>query len=157
MEEARFGHRRGRHVLLRAICRTFGGDWGEAGSAHLYGEGFKRACSSRSGADNINVVQVSDNLSCLMCHSYALEGSLEREGEQDGAERVPLLHAAGGKDWGGVVWRPAEENLRRSAVRPGERMKECGGVFPSCVKDCLARDTVEGVFAVQGWARTTTV
>jgi hypothetical protein len=84
-----------------------------------------------------------------MCRGYALEGSLEREGEQEGAERVPLLHAAGGEDPGGVVWPPAKENPQRSAVRPGEKRKKCGGVFMSCVKDCLAGDTVEGIFAVQ--------
>jgi hypothetical protein len=73
-----------------------------------------------------------------MCHGYALEGSLEREGEQEGAERIPLLHAAGGEDRGGVVWRPSEENPRRAAVHPGEKRKECGSVFLSCMKDCLA-------------------
>jgi hypothetical protein len=110
MEDAQFGRCRGRHVVVRAVSRAFGGDWGEAGGAHLDGEGFKRVCSSRSGADNIDVVKVSDNLSCRMCRGYALEGSLEREGEQEGAERVPLLHAAGGEDGGGVVWRPSEKN-----------------------------------------------
>jgi hypothetical protein len=149
MEDAQFGRRRGRHVLARAISRTFGGDWGETSCAHLYGEGFKRVCS-RSEADNMNVVKVSDNLSCRMCCGYALGGPLQREGEQDGGDRVPLLHAAGGEDRGGVVWRPAEENSRRAAVRPGEKRKECGGVFLSLVNDCLAPDTVEGVFAVQG-------
>jgi hypothetical protein len=81
--------------LGRAISRTFGGDWGEAGDRHLYAEGFKRMCSSRSGADIIYVVKVSDNLSCRMCSGYTLEASLEPKGEQKGAERVPLLHAAG--------------------------------------------------------------
>jgi hypothetical protein len=54
--------------------------------------------SGRNGADIINVVQVSCDLSCLMCHGYALECSLEREGEQEGGERVTLLHAGGGED-----------------------------------------------------------
>jgi hypothetical protein len=110
MEDAQFGRRRGRHVLVRAISRTFGGDWGEAGGAHLYGEGFKRVNSVCCRADNINVVEVSDNLSCRMCRGHALEGSLKGEGEQEGAERVPLLHAAGGEERGGVVWRPSKEN-----------------------------------------------
>jgi hypothetical protein len=73
-----------------------------------------------------------------MCRDYALEGSLERDGEQEVAERVPLLHAAGGEDGGRVMWRPSEENPPRTAVRPGEKRKECGGVFPINVKDCLA-------------------
>jgi hypothetical protein len=102
---------------------------GEAGGAHLHGEGFKRVCSSRSRSwtDNINVVKVSDNLSCRMCRGYALEVSLDREGEQEGADTVPLLHAPGGEDRGGVLWRPS--------------WKERGGVFLSCMNDCLARGT----------------
>jgi hypothetical protein len=94
------------------MCHTFKGDGGEAGSAHLYGEGFKRVCSSRSRANNINVVKVSDNLSFRMCRGYALEASLERKGEQEGGQRAPPLHAAGRQDWGGVVWRTAQENSR---------------------------------------------
>jgi hypothetical protein len=58
MEHTQFGRCRGRYVLVRAISCTFGGDWGEAGSAHLYGEGFKRVGSSRSWPNNINVVEV---------------------------------------------------------------------------------------------------
>jgi hypothetical protein len=51
---------------------------------------------------------------------------LERKGEQEGGERVSLLHAAGGEDGGGVWWRPLEKNPRRAAVRPGEKRKKCG-------------------------------
>jgi hypothetical protein len=58
-----------------------------------------------------------------MCHGHALQGSLKDEGEQEGAERVPFLHAAAGEDRGGVVWRPSKENPRRAAVRP-RREKE---------------------------------
>jgi hypothetical protein len=150
MEDDQSGRCRGRHVLARAISRTFGGDWGEACSAHLYAEGFNFIGSVRCGADNINSVKVSDNLSRRMCHGHALQGSLERDSEQEGAERVPLLHAAGGEDWGGVVWHSSEDSPRRAAVRPGEEVMECGSVFLSCARDCLARDTVEGIFAVQG-------
>jgi hypothetical protein len=35
MEDAQFGRCSGRHVLVRAVSRTFGGDWDEAGGAHL--------------------------------------------------------------------------------------------------------------------------
>jgi hypothetical protein len=150
MEDAKFGRCRGRHVLVRTVSRAFGGDGGEAGCTYLYGEGFKRVGSVRCRADNVNVVEVSDNLSPRMCCGRALKGSLERESEQEGAERVPLLHAAGGEDRGGVVWRPSQENPRRAAVCPGEKRKECGSLCLSCVKDCLARDTVEGILAVQG-------
>jgi hypothetical protein len=48
------------------------------------------------------------------------------------------------------VWRPSEQGPRRAAVRQGEKRKERWYVFLSCVKDCLARDTAEVVFAVQG-------
>jgi hypothetical protein len=89
--DAQFGHRCGRHVLVLDISGTFGGDWGEAGGALLCGECFKRVCSSRSQADNIIVVNVSDNLSCRICCYYALKGSLELEGEQEGGERVPCF------------------------------------------------------------------
>jgi hypothetical protein len=128
--------------LYAALLEASGVD---ACGAHLYGEGFKGVGSVRCGADSINVVEVSDNLSRRMCRGHALEGSLERDSELEGAERVPLLHAAGGQDPGGVVWRPSDENPRRATVRPAEKLKECGSVFLSCVKDCLARDTLEGI------------
>jgi hypothetical protein len=139
----------GCNVLARALSRTSKGDWGEPGGAHLYGQGFKRVCSSRSGADDINVVKVSDNVSCGVCCGYTVKECLKREGEREGVERVLLPHADGGEDRGGFVWRPSEENSRRAAVRPGEKRKACGGVFLRCVKDCLARDTVIGVLAAQ--------
>jgi hypothetical protein len=120
----------------------------------LYGEGFKRMGSSRSWPYNINGVTVSDDLSCRMCPGHAMERTLEREGEQEGTEQVPQFHATGGEDLGGVVWRPGRRALAGKPATgcrtPRRERKECGGVFPSCVKDCLLRDTVEGLFAVQG-------
>jgi hypothetical protein len=113
-EDAEFGRCCGHHVLVRAVSHAFGGDRVEACSANLSAEGFKRVCSSRSGADNIVVVKVSDILSCRTCRGYTLEGSLVREGEQEGAERVPLLHAAGGGDGEescGAPWRRTRNRL----------------------------------------------
>jgi hypothetical protein len=48
------------------------------------------------------------------------------------------------------VWRPSKSNQQRAAVRPGGKWKECEGVSLCCLKDWLARETVEGIFAVQG-------
>jgi hypothetical protein len=85
-------------LLVRAIRRTLLGGWGQTSVAHFYGEGFKRIGSSRSWPDNIKVVKVSNDLSCRMCRGHALEESLESECEQEGGERVPLLHTAGEED-----------------------------------------------------------
>jgi hypothetical protein len=46
-----------------------------------------------------------------MCRGHVFKGYMEIEGEQKGAERVSLLHGAGGEDWGGAVWRHSQENL----------------------------------------------
>jgi hypothetical protein len=53
-----------------------------------------------------------------------------------------------GEDGSGVVGRPAEENSRGPAVRPGKEMQEGGGVLLGCVEDGLARRAVERVLAV---------
>jgi hypothetical protein len=80
------------------------------------------AGSGYGGADNDNVIKVCDDLSCRLCGGHALEGSLERKGEQEGGEWAPLLHAAGGEDRRGFVWSASEESTQRAALRPGENI-----------------------------------
>jgi hypothetical protein len=115
-EDAQLGRRRGRLVLVRATSRTFGGDEGEAGSAQLYGEGFKRVCSSLSGTNNINVVKISDILSCRMLRGYALEGGVLGASGRTGGGRAGPPAA---RSW----WRGL--GRRRVAPRGGKLMTGC--------------------------------
>jgi hypothetical protein len=127
---------------LQENCCALRGYSGEANGAPFYQEDTERVGRCRSWANKVYVVNAGDDVSCPMRHGHALIGALERFGEHEEAERVPLFHATGGEDGGEVVWRyhwhPSEETPRRAAVCPGDKRKERGCVILSCVKDCLA-------------------
>jgi hypothetical protein len=95
MSDAEFGCCCCCDIAVRAVRCALGGHGGEAYGTHLRGEDFECECSCGGGADYVDVVKVRNDLRRRACRGRALEGALERDGEKQGSEGVPLLHPAG--------------------------------------------------------------
>jgi hypothetical protein len=92
IKDAKSGRRSGCHILFLALRSAFVGNRSETAGTYFHIQGFKRA--SRGGrAGDVDIVIMCNDLHCGVCCSCELEGVLEREGEKEGSEGVPLFNA----------------------------------------------------------------
>jgi hypothetical protein len=114
-------------ILVQAVSCTYRGNRGEANGAHFCGEGLERVGSCCSGADNVKVIKVSDDLSCRMCRGHAVGGSLEPKGEQEGSPCfMPFVERTGEESCG------APRRIARDWQLHAQERKEGGRVPEPC-------------------------
>jgi hypothetical protein len=100
VKDAEFGCRSRCHIIIGAVRGALTGYRSEAYGTNYRSQGFKSGGCSFRLAHYIHVVEVCDELRGGVSWGCALQGALERKGENKGSKGVPLLNAARGGDGG---------------------------------------------------------
>ena len=118
------------------------------GDSPRVNEGVHRHRHRREGADQDDVVKVGpeDDLGLAGILGAIVDDRLQCEGEEERAQRVPLLDTSRGKDGNRV---PHHEQLCWGSISEAKVRAELGEVGLELTPDEISANLVEGVLEVQ--------